>query len=69
MSYTCIYACINANTKEKTIKGEHSTISHEGVIIHYMVGYEFLNFIFGTNMDRVINSLRKMIEDQLKTPK
>ncbi len=65
MSYTCVYACINADTKEKTIKGESRLITHKDVNIHYMVGYEFLKFIFDINMDKVISFMRKTIEHHL----
>lgn len=60
--YTCIYANINADTEEKTLKGARKIIIHSDVVIEHHIGYEFLNFIFGDNTDEIIIFVKNTIE-------
>jgi len=59
--YTCIYANINDDTKEKTLKGLIKNIIHNGVEIQHQVGYIFLNFILGSDVDIVIEFVKNRI--------
>jgi len=59
--YTCIYANINDNTEEKTLKGMKKIIMHDGVEIEHMVGMEFLKFVFGEHVNEVIEFLKYSI--------
>jgi len=67
MAYTCVYACINADTEEKTVRGDNKLLYHEGVPLQHMVGKEFLKFIFGVNMDKIINFVKKIIDEYCYT--
>jgi hypothetical protein len=60
--YTCIYANINADTKEKTLKGSNNKIVHNGVEIEHQIGYQFLNYVFGENTDEIIEFLKVTLE-------
>ena len=59
--YECIYACINDSTEEKTKKGLHKIIKHNGVDITIYTGYLFLEFIFEENTEIVLEFLRNTI--------
>jgi hypothetical protein len=63
--YLCIYAAINANTKDKTLKGSINTIIHDDVEIKYYVGYKFLNLIFEENTNIIIEFVKKIIDKYL----
>lgn len=60
--YTCIYANINADTEEKTLKGFTKPLYHNGIEIQHMVGYEFINFILGDDTDSIIDFVKNTIE-------
>jgi hypothetical protein len=60
--YRCIYANINANTKEKTLEGYTKKIVYNNVEIEHYVGYVFLKFIFEEDVDIIINFIKKIIE-------
>lgn len=64
--YTCIYANINDNTKEKTMKGYNKTHIHNDVEIQQMIGYEFLTFIFGDKTNEIIDFIKKTIDKYIK---
>lgn len=59
--YTCIYANINADTEEKTLKGMVKIIKHNNVEIEHQVGYEFLKFILGNDIDIIIYFIKNTI--------
>jgi hypothetical protein len=59
--YTCIYACINANTEKKTLQGSNFKKIHNGVEIIYLIGYEFLKFIFGEKTKEIIEFTKNTI--------
>jgi len=60
--YTCIYANINADTEEKTLKGFEKNITHNGVEIQHQVGYIFLKFILGNDVDLIIDFVKNTID-------
>jgi len=60
--YICIYANINADTQEKTLKGITSIILHNDAEIHHMIGYGFLIFILGDDMEQIIEFVRNTID-------
>jgi hypothetical protein len=60
--YTCIYANINANTENKTIKGISKKIIHNNVEIEHQVGYVFLDFIFGKDREKIVEFVRNTID-------
>jgi hypothetical protein len=60
--YKCIYANINADTEEKTLKGAIKTFTHNGVELEHHVGYEFLKFIFGEDVVEIINFIKNTID-------
>jgi hypothetical protein len=62
--YMCIYANINADTREKTL-GFNKKILHDGVEIEHYVGYEFLKFIFGENFEEIIEFIKNTINKYL----
>lgn len=59
--YTCIYANINADTEEKTLKGMIKTIKHNDIEIQHQVGYVFLKFMLGDDIDTIINFIKNTI--------
>jgi hypothetical protein len=61
--YICIYANVNADTKDKTLKGYTKKLSHNGIEIEHMVGYEFLEFILGSNTESVIDFVKCKIDE------
>lgn len=60
--YICIYANINSNTEKKTLQGCAKTLFYDGVQIEHMVGYRFLNYIFGDHTDMIIEFVRNTID-------
>ena len=60
--YICIYANINSNTEQKTLKGSNKKITHDGVEIYHQVGYEFLTFIFGEKTEEIIEFVKNTID-------
>lgn len=60
--YTCIYATINDNTKDKTLKGSIKKFIHKGVEIEHQTGYIFLKFILGDNTEIVLEKVKQIIE-------
>jgi len=60
--YTCIYANINADTKEKTLKGSRKIITYNNVNIEIQIGYSFINFILEENTDKIINFVKLTID-------
>jgi len=64
--YTCIYANVNADDYEKTVRGMHKIIVHDGCEIHHMVGYELLKFMLGENSYlQVIDFIKKTIDNHV----
>ena len=60
--YVCIYANINADTKEKTLQGSIKKLLHDGVEIEHQIGNKFLKFIFGNDTDLIIDFIKKTID-------
>jgi len=60
--YRCIYANINAKTKEKTLEGYNKKIIYNEVEIEHQVGYKFLSFIFEENTKEIIDFIKKTID-------
>jgi len=60
--YRCIYACINASTKEKTIRGFIEKSIHNDVEIEHQIGFEFLTFIFGNDVNVIIDFVKNTID-------
>ena len=60
--YVCIYANINAATKNKTLKGSITKILHNGVEIEHHIGYKFLKFILGVDTDMIIEFVKNAID-------
>ncbi len=61
MDYTCIYANINADTEEKTLRGDMRKILYDGVEIEIHIGMKFLLYIFADNTDTIIEFIKKSI--------
>ena len=61
-TYICIYANINANTEENTLNGSIKKILHNGQELEHHIGYEFLRFILDTNIDEIIQFVKKTID-------
>ena len=59
--YICIYANINACTEEKTLKGLIKIIKHDDFEIQHQVGYIFLKFILGDDVDIIIDFIKNTI--------
>ena len=62
LEYTCIYANINADTEKKTLKGMIKNIKHNGIEIQHHVGYMFLKFILGNDVDVIIDFVKNTID-------
>lgn len=60
--YICIYANINADTEEKTLKGSIKKKLHDGVEIEHHVGCEILNFILGSDKETIIEFVKNTID-------
>ena len=60
--YTCIYGCINADTKEKTFHGKKQYIYHNGVVIEHQIGFVFLRTIFGDHTESIIEFIKEKVE-------
>ncbi len=60
--YTCIYATINANTENKTLKGSIKKIIHNGCEIYHYIGYKFIELILGNDTDMIINFIKNTID-------
>jgi len=60
--YICIYANINADTKEKTLQGLNKKIQHNNVEIEHLVGYKFLTFIFGKDTEEIVKFVKNTID-------
>ena len=60
--YVCIYANINADTEQKTLKGSVSKLLHNGVEIEHQIGYLFLKFILGDDTDFIIDFVKHTID-------
>lgn len=60
--YTCIYANINNNTKQKTNNTSIKKILHNGFEIEQHIGYNFLTFIFGDDTDIIISFIKTEID-------
>jgi len=59
--YTCIYANINSDTEEKTLKGMIKNIKHNDIEIQHQVGYVFLKFILEDDIDIIIDFVKNTI--------
>ena len=60
--FICIYANINADTEKKTLYGSIKKISHNGVEIEHLIGYEFLKYILGSDTELVIEFVKNVID-------
>lgn len=60
--YVCIYANINAETEQKTLKGSVSKLLHNGVEIEHQIGYLFIKFILGDDTDFIIDFVKHTID-------
>lgn len=60
--YICIYATINANTENKTLKGSINKINHNGFEIYHYIGYKFIEFILGNDTNIIINFIKNTID-------
>lgn len=60
--YVCIYANINAETEQKTLKGSVTKLLHNGVEIEHQIGYLFLKFILGDDTDFIIDFVKHTID-------
>lgn len=65
IEYTCIYANINDDTAEKTLSGYIKKIKHDDVEIEHHVGHKFLQFIFGDDMEKIIEFIKITIDKYL----
>ena len=63
--YECFYGMVNAETSEKTMKGSVKTIMHDGVEIKEYIGMELLRSILGADTDRIIEFVKKMIDNYI----
>jgi hypothetical protein len=63
--YSCIYANINDDTEEKTMKGAVKNITCSGVIIEHRIGYTFLKFVLGDDTDIILKFIKNMLNDNL----
>lgn len=61
--WTCIYGNINDSTQEKTLKGRNIKIVHNEVEILHCVGMEFLNLIFGKDIEWIIKFIKDILEN------
>ena len=59
--YTCIYANINCNSEEETLVGFDKRVIYRDIEIKHKAGYNFLNFIFGTDTHVIINFVKSSI--------
>ena len=62
--YTCIYACINDDTENKTQQGCINILKHNNVEIQYYVGYAFLNYILESDAYKIIDFIKKTIFEE-----
>lgn len=60
--YECIYGCVNDDTEEKTMTGEITTITHDGVELRKYTGMKLLNHIFGENTKTIIDLVRELLD-------
>lgn len=60
--YICIYANINDDTEDKTLRGFNKKLIHNDAEIEHYVGYEFLKFIFGENTQQIIEFIKITID-------
>lgn len=63
--YTCIYANINSDTKEKTLSGSIKIILHNNVEIEHHIGYSFLRFILQDNTDLIVDFVKNTVDSYL----
>jgi len=59
--YTCIYANINADTKQKTMEGSITIIYINGYELEHQIGYKFLTFILKDDTDKIIQFVKDTI--------
>jgi hypothetical protein len=60
--YTCIYGNVNDKTESKSLHGKNEIIIHNGVEIHHMVGIPFLQFIFGDEIEEIIEFVKNIVD-------
>ena len=61
--YSCIYGCINDETEEKTNNGKIEIIKHNNIELKIYVGHKLLELIFGDNKNKIINHVKKLIDE------
>jgi Eco47II restriction endonuclease len=59
---TCVYGIINDRTSE----GKHTQIKYRGYTIEIYTGECLLDFIFGTEKDKIIKFMEKMVDKYMK---
>ncbi len=57
-TFTCIYACINADTQYKTKNTTKQMIIHNGQEIEIHTGHKFLEHVFGDEFQNVVNFIK-----------
>lgn len=60
--FKCIYACINDNTKKKTLEGCIKIITHKNVEIEQYVGIKLLELVFQENTKIIIEFIKNTID-------
>lgn len=60
--YRCIYANINDANEKKTLSGIIKIILHNNVEIEHQIGYEFLNFVLGDDVNLIIDFVKNTID-------
>jgi hypothetical protein len=60
--YVCIYANINAESKEKTLKGSSKKVLHNSFEIEHQIGYMFIKFILCDDTDFIIDFVKRTID-------
>lgn len=64
--YTCIYGCVNDDTKEKTERGNITSIIHDGEEIWIYTGMKLLSYIFGDDLYIVLEFIKNVYSDEIK---
>jgi hypothetical protein len=60
--YTCIYANINDDTEEKSSQTTVKKFQHNGVELEHHIGDQFLKYIFGDDINAVVEFLKTTID-------
>lgn len=60
--YTCIYGCINDNTKKNTNRGKINSIIYNGAEIKIYIGNKLLELIFGEHKESIITHVKELVD-------